>query len=117
MRTLLREALIRAAIMTACFLAGLGVAITLTGSSHDYAPADEHPVTAPTTSKIDRLFESGECWTGTAPEDVTIPGRVVLMREPGDQPALLGPKWVERALAQIFDGADHGIYRINGFCR
>lgn len=120
MVTHLKRTLIRNMIGFACFALALIVAPLFIDQTMTFEPHDEEAgaaTAAPTPSRIDRLFESGECWTGEAPADVEFPGHVVLRKTDADQPAYLGPKWVGRALEQIFEGKDHGIYQINGFCR
>jgi hypothetical protein len=118
MRTHLKKVLIRNLTAFACFVGAFLIvsAVTPTGMTFEQHP-DAGSTATPAPSKIDRLFESGECWTGEAPKDVEFPGRVVVTLKAGDEPVVRGPKYVGLALEQIFEDADHGIYRVHGFCR
>lgn len=62
------------------------------------------------------LLAVNDCWTGEAPADMQgkVPGHVVVTL--GGQTRFSGERMVGKALAQIFDGADHGL-TIHGFCR
>lgn len=63
------------------------------------------------------LVERHGCWTGEAPADMVgeLPGHVVVS-EVGKGPRHAGPAMVGKALAQIFEGADHGL-TVHAFCR
>lgn len=63
------------------------------------------------------LIEAHDCWTGEAPADMAgkVPGRVVATL-PNGTPVYGGQHMVSKALAQVFDGADHGL-TVAAFCR
>lgn len=62
------------------------------------------------------LVATHDCWTGEAPADMqgVVPGHVVVTVDGTTR--LGGERMVGKALAQIFEGADHGL-RVAGFCR
>lgn len=61
------------------------------------------------------LVAKHDCWTGEAPAVMqgVVPGHVVVTVDGTTR--LGGERMVGKALAQIFEGADHGL-RIAGFC-
>lgn len=65
----------------------------------------------PYPNPIRDMIMSGECWTGEAPEDVTAPRHVWIDGQ------YHGARAVHKALEQIFDGRDHGLVKIQAFCR
>lgn len=58
------------------------------------------------------LVERHGCWTGAAPEGA-IPGHVVVTK--GQRTFLGGPRLVDQALTQVFDGEEHGL-SVHAFC-
>jgi hypothetical protein len=70
----------------------------------------------PATGSPADLVAKHHCWTGEAPADMAgkMPGHVVFAK--GSTPAFAGPRMVNQALEQIFNGVDHGI-TVYGFCR
>lgn len=63
------------------------------------------------------LIEQHNCWTGEAPADMAgkAPGHVVVSPE-AKAPRYAGAGLVAKALAQTFNGVDHGL-TVHGFCR
>ena len=59
------------------------------------------------------LVAKHDCWTGEAPAGV-VPGHVVVTV--GGVTRLGGERMVSKALAQVFDGTDHGL-TVSAFCR
>lgn len=70
---------------------------------------------SPSPSAAAHLVQRHDCWTGAAPGDVTLPGHVVVTLPDGET-VYGGERLVGRALAQVFDGADHGL-TVHAFCR
>lgn len=75
------------------------------------------PAPAPAPGSPDSLVErmGDACWTGPAPADVELPGHVIFS-QPNQPTRLGGPRAVDRALEQLFEGIDHGL-RVHAFCR
>jgi hypothetical protein len=59
------------------------------------------------------LVAEHDCWTGEAPTDAT-PSRAVVTVDGVTRVG--GERIVGKALAQLFDGADHGLV-VHGLCR
>lgn len=95
-----------AAVLLAVLMGGQMV------GNDDPTPA-ERP--APSTSPTG-LVEAYDCWTGQAPADMEgkVPGHVVVTQD--NVARYAGPRVVAQALAQVFDGEDHGL-TIHAFCR
>ena len=114
LKKVLRRNLIAFAAFAVTFLIVRAVAPTM-------MTFEQHEPAAPTKqdepTKVERLFQAGTCWSGEAPADVDFPGRVVVTLKAGDEPVIRGERMVGLALEQIFEDADHGIYRVHGFCR
>lgn len=117
----LRQVINGAVVTTVGFAVGFGAtALVLGGSPVDMtntpaAPSDRANVQI--SDSPAGLIAEHDCWTGEAPADMdgVIPGAVVVT-EPGHiRPTYGGPALVEDALAQIFEGVDHGL-RIHAFC-
>lgn len=95
-----------------------GIPFTLGGGFDMAPPATDEEVMSIRPSAEGSpaaLVERHGCWTGEAPADVVTPGHVVVTPE-GQAPRYAGPAMVEKALDQMFGGADHGL-RVHGFCR
>lgn len=65
---------------------------------------------------IDGMILENGCWRGEAPADMAgkFPGHVVVTKD--GMPRVGGAPMVSKALAQVFDGADHGL-TVHAFCR
>ena len=104
-RRAVRKGLVNAATVTA----GLALSfVFLTPPVKTAQPVMTDP--APTAAS---LVAENDCWTGEGPEGV-IPGHVVITMD--GQPTLGGSRMTGKALAQLFDGADHGL-TVHAFCR
>ena len=109
--TTLRQALIAATVKAAAVTLMAGAALSL---ATDDTVTAEQTTQAPEAQQTpaEALIERHGCWTGEAPADMVgvIPGHVVT------QHGYQGEKAVGHALAQMFDGADHGL-TVYAFCR
>ncbi|WP_310964276.1 hypothetical protein [Nocardioides terrisoli] len=63
---------------------------------------------------VSALVRAHDCWTGSAPDDVSVPGHVVAGRGAG--PVYGGARMVHLALDQVFAGTPHGL-TVYAFCR
>lgn len=111
LRRTLTTATVRAAAVTLMAGAALGLAPLVTMD----APLSAEQTTQapePQQTPAEALIARHGCWTGDAPADMVgvIPGHVVT------QHGYQGEKAVGQALAQMFDGAEHGL-TIYAFCR
>lgn len=117
MLTHLRRSLLRRAFMVVAFVAAFVVVRALLPDQVMAWQSSEQTDPIPAASPASTLLAAHDCWTNTAPDDVLVPGHVVLTLDGASEPAYLGADWVGRALEQIFDGVDHEIDRVHGFCR
>lgn len=111
----LRRALVRA--VRTSLLCG---AMLLVGAGIMTLRPTPSPVVLPTTPvesgpTAADLLDRYACWSGEGPTGV-IPGHVVATLPGDDDPTYAGHRVAGRALAQLFEGADHGL-TIHGFCR
>lgn len=109
----LRRGLVRAVAAGIPLLAAGAVAASVPNA--EAVPFDVQPPTtpaAPAPGSPAALVEAHDCWTGDAPADMVgkMPGHVVTDN------GYRGAAEVERALDQVFAGADHGL-TVYGFCR
>lgn len=102
----LGKALTLGVVRPLVFVAALGAGMTLAPTTAAEIPERPDPVAT--------LVEAHDCWTGDAPADVEIPGHVIVTE--GGFTYRAGADGVGRALAQIFDGVDHGL-DVHAFCR
>jgi len=102
-RKMVHNLLVTGALLT------VGVAGVATQET-TYAPRPD------VTNSAAALLEAHDCWVGDAPADMAgqFPGHVVVSVD--GVPRYAGERMVAKALAQVFDGADHGL-RVHGFCR
>ncbi|WP_460836440.1 hypothetical protein [Nocardioides marmoraquaticus] len=65
------------------------------------------------------LMIEHDCWAGEAPDDVDLPGHVVVTVERGDRMVTRygGARLTGRALDHVFGDPDPRIFVIHGFCR
>jgi hypothetical protein len=116
-RTIIKLALLQAAVMFAAFAAIFYLSATTPnpytagGTATDVMSSRPHA-----EGSADALIADHDCWSGKAPADVTIPGHVVLMRDGAVAPVYGGARMVGLALDQIFDGKAHGL-TVYAFCR
>ena len=111
----LRQALVRTAVIMAALASGFLVAQAAVGNQ---AVLDDQTPSRQETAfgKAAVLAESKGCWTGEAPADMVgqVPGHVVVIK---DGLVRYGAdRLVGQALAQAFDGEDHGL-QVVAFCR
>lgn len=88
---------------------GTGFAALESGTSDQVMEIRPHAEGSPA-----ELIEQNDCWTGEAPADVEVPGHVVISTVKGAR--IAGPRFVNMALEQIFEGTDHNLV-VHGFCR
>jgi hypothetical protein len=80
-------------------------------------PVAPHAVDDAEPSRVERLVERHNCWTGDAPADVEIPGGVV-MSLVGQGPRYFATdERVGQALDHMFTADDPAIAVVHGFCR
>ena len=103
-----KRSLIKAAIWYSLIVIAWAIAV-----SHEGTPAVRPDVAGSPEAVLDRMGD--ECWTGTAPEGVKIPGRVIYQL-PNDGAKVGGPKMVHKALEQLFEDVDHNM-EVIAFCR
>lgn len=65
------------------------------------------------------LMVEHDCWAGEAPDDVELPGHVVVTPERGDRMVTRygGARPIARALGHVFGEPDPRIFVVHGFCR
>jgi len=112
---LLVRCLLRGVVALVSCLAVVAVGSRLTAEETRFVENVPTPRVAQPTPASAALLARHHCWSGPAP-DGAFPGHVILTVRPGEGPQLRGPRWVARALEQIFDGVDHGIETVHGFC-
>lgn len=109
-RAMFRRALIAKVVIVGGLLAGMqftsmqSVVVADPGNDFDRGP-----------TTVETLIAAHDCWTGSAPADVEIPGHVVVTTPAGDT-VYAGARRVGQALEQVFDGAGHGL-TVHAFCR
>lgn len=107
-RVAMRRGLVQGLVCAALVCTPPAIAMSLLPIPMVYDPSPGHSQTS--IPRVERMVESGRCWVGDAPADVTVPGHVWADGK------YLGERGVSRALEQIFDGVDHGM-RVQAFCR
>lgn len=111
----LTQGLAKAVFLTAV-AAGTLFATSQVVAGTEVWTAPEAPQVADTHADAATLAAAHGCWTGQAPADMegVIPGHVVVVRD--GEATYGGARLVGKALAQVFDGADHGL-TVYAFCR
>ena len=99
-----------AALAFGAYFGGQEIGLAATGTP--YTAADPMDARPEVTDSAAALLAANDCWTDEAPAGV-VPGHVVVTVD--GQPQLGGSHMTGQALAQLFDGADHGL-TIHGFC-
>lgn len=89
---------------------GVFAATSLSGSLETVTVETAPPVYDPAQA----IAAEHGCWTGKAPEGVTIPGHVVVTTADG-RTVYAGPKVVADALDQVFNHIPHGL-TVHAFC-
>ena len=99
----------RRALVAMCLVGSFAVVQHFMPVPMEYAPHQSSPAAPAATLPAD-------CWDGEAPADMAgqIPGHVFVTVDGETRKG--GSRMVGKALAQVFDGADHGL-TVHGFCR
>lgn len=113
LRRAMSGAVTQAVVIIGSVALGFGATAVITS---DDVPMRQLPTIEQSTGSPADLIAEHDCWTGAAPADMegVMPGAVVVTRD--GRTIYGGPRLVEQALDQVFNGVDHDL-TVHAFCR